>query len=87
MTYKIFYTKAAPKDAVKLKRAGLDDNCRKLLSCVAQDPFMPSPPFEELVGDLQGLYSRRINLQHRLVYEVDEQHRTIKILRMWTHYA
>ena len=84
--YKLLFSKLAQKDATKLKSAKLDAKCKELLEVIAIDPFTKIPPFEKLVGDLKGFYSRRINIQHRLVYEVDEQNKIIKVLRMWTHY-
>lgn len=84
--YKILFSRAAQKDASNIKRAQLENKCKTILRIIAQDPFTKIPPFEKLVGDLQCFYSRRINLQHRLVYEVDEVNKIIKILRMWSHY-
>ncbi len=84
--YKIFFSKASQKDANKLKKSNLAGKCKKLLALIAVEPFAPVPPYEKLVGDLDGVYSRRINIQHRLVYTVDETEKIIKILRMWTHY-
>ncbi|BCD63062.1 mRNA interferase RelE/StbE [Nitratiruptor sp. YY08-26] len=84
--YKIVYTKQAVKDAKKIKEAGLKDKVLKLLSILENDPFANPPKYEKLVGDLKGAYSRRINIQHRLVYQVLEEEKTVKILRMWTHY-
>jgi len=82
----IVYTKQAQKDAKKLASAGLRGKAEELLRMIGDDPFQTPPSFEKLVGDLQGAYSRRINIQHRLVYEVFAQERTVRILRMWTHY-
>ena len=87
MTWEIVYTKQAQKDAKKLAAAGLKGKAIELLEIIREDPFRTSPRFAKLVGDLAGTYSRRINIQHRLVYEVLEQERIIKIIRMWTHYA
>ena len=84
--YKIFYTKAAQKAIPKLKAAKLDSKAKKLIEIIKGNPFQMPPPYEKLVGDLSGAYSRRINIQHRLVYEVDEINKTIKIISMWTHY-
>ncbi len=84
--YKIFYTKAAQKAIPKLKAAKLDSKAKKLIEIIKGNPFQMPPPYEKLVGDLSGAYSRRINIQHRLVYEVDEMNKTIKIISMWTHY-
>ncbi|MFN5588407.1 MAG: Txe/YoeB family addiction module toxin, partial [Holosporales bacterium] len=79
-------TKAAQKDAQKLASAGLRQKADALLGILARDPFQNPPPYEKLVGDLRGLYSRRINIQHRLVYQVLQPERTVKVVRMWTHY-
>ena len=84
--WKIVYSKAAQKDALKLRAAGLKDKAQRLLDIITQNPFATPPRYEKLVGDLQGAYSRRINLQHRLVYQVLEAQHTVKVLRMWTHY-
>ena len=86
MSWRLVYTKQAQKDAKKLARKGLKPKARELLDLLAADPFQRPPPFEKLVGDLIGAYSRRINIQHRLVYQVLEEERFVKILRMWTHY-
>lgn len=86
MSWALVYTKHAQKDAKKLAAAGLKDKALALLDLVANDPFANPPPFEKLVGDLAGAYSRRINIQHRLVYEVVKAEKTVKVLRMWTHY-
>jgi toxin YoeB len=82
----IVFTKAAQKDAQKLASAGLRQKADALLGILARDPFQNPPPYEKLVGDLRGLYSRRINIQHRLVYQVLQPERTVKVVRMWTHY-
>ncbi|MGI6252570.1 MAG: Txe/YoeB family addiction module toxin [Aminivibrio sp.] len=84
--WKIVFTKAAQKDAKKLLSAGLKPRTEKLIAILRQDPFRSPPPFEKLVGDFTGACSRRINIQHRLVYQVIEPLRTVKILRMWSHY-
>ncbi len=84
--WKLVYTKQAQKDAKKLAASNLRDKAEALLAILQTDPFQNPPPFEKLVGDLEGAYSRRINIQHRLVYEVIESENTVKILRMWTHY-
>lgn len=86
MSWRLVYTKQATKDARKLAAGGLKGNAQRLLDIVADDPFKTPPPFEKLVGDLAGAYSRRINIKHRLVYQVLADERTVKILRMWTHY-
>lgn len=84
--YQLLYTKAAQKDAKNLSAAGLKDKALFLLSIVSENPFQNPPPYEKLIGDLSGAYSRRINIQHRLVYEVLEAEKIVKVLRMWTHY-
>ena len=86
MTWRLIYTKQAQKDARKLASAGLKDKAQLLLEIVAIDPFQTPPPYEKLVGDLAGAYLRRINIQHRLAYQVLEHDRVVKILRLWTHY-
>ncbi len=82
----LVYTRQAQKDAKRLAASGLRERAQKLLDLLAKDPFSKPPPFEKLVGDLAGAYSRRINIQHRLVYQVIPERRTVKVLRMWTHY-
>ena len=84
--WKIVFTKQAQKDAKRVASSGLRPKVEMLLNILTVDPFQKPPPFEKLVGDLAGAYSRRINIQHRLVYQVVEEHRTVKVLRMWTHY-
>jgi len=84
--WRIVYTKQAQKDAKKIAAAGLRPKAEKLLEILAADPFQTPPPYEKLMGDLSGAYSRRINIQHRLVYQVLEKTRTVKVIRMWTHY-
>jgi toxin YoeB len=84
--YTLFYTKQAVKDSKKVKNSGLKNNVEKLLEIIKVDPFQTPPSYEKLVGDLSGAYSRRINIQHRLVYQVFDKEKRIKILRMWTHY-
>ena len=84
--YKIIYTKVAVKDIQNLKSAHLDKNTKLLIDLIKENPFKIPPPYEQLVGDLQGLYSRRINIKHRLVYEVFEEDKIIKIISLWTHY-
>lgn len=86
MSYEIVYTKKAAKDIPKLKSSGLSQKAKRLIEIIRENPFQNPPPYETLVGDLKGAYSRRINIQHRLVYEVVEKEKTIKILSMWTHY-
>lgn len=84
--WQLVYTRQAQKDAKHLARSGFRSKAEALLGLLEHDPFRQPPPFEKLRGDLTGAYSRRINIQHRLVYQVLEHHRTIKIIRMWTHY-
>lgn len=84
--YKIEYHKRAIKDIIKLKENNLDKKTKKLMEVLKENPFQNPPPYEKLTGDLKGLYSRRINIQHRLVYKVNEQENKIQILSMWTHY-
>ena len=86
MSYELVYTRQAKKDAKKLKGTPLAKKARELLETVQQDPLADPPPFEALVGDLKGAYSRRINIQHRLVYEVFEEEQVVKVIRLWTHY-
>ena len=86
MSWKLAYTRQAQKDAQKLAAAGLKPKAKRLLDILAENPFQNPPPYEKLVGDLAGAYSRRINIKHRLVYEVLEDIGTVKVLRMWTHY-
>jgi toxin YoeB len=84
--YKLYFTKQAQKDAKKINRAGLKNQVLKLLNTLKSKPFNRYPPYEKLLGDLTGAYSRRINLQHRLVYQIYKKEKIIKIIRMWTHY-
>ncbi|MEW5837389.1 MAG: Txe/YoeB family addiction module toxin [Pseudomonadota bacterium] len=86
MNWRVVYAKHAEKDAKKLAAAGLKAKAQDLLNILAADPFQNPPPYEKLVGDLAGAYSRRINIQHRLVYEVFPKERVVRVLRMWTHY-
>ncbi len=86
MSWRLVYTRQARKDAKRLRGAGLRRKAEDLLEILRADPFRKPPPFEKLVGDLSGSYSRRINLQHRLVYQVYGDERTVKVIRMWTHY-
>jgi Txe/YoeB family toxin of toxin-antitoxin system len=86
VSWEIVYAKQAMKDAKKLAASGLKPKAQELLALLAGDPFQNPPPFEKLVGDLAGAYSRRINIQHRMVYEVFANEKTVRILRMWTHY-
>ena len=87
MTWQLAYSKQALKDARKLKASGLKGKAEALLEVLAEDPFQNPPPFEKLVGDLAGAYSRRINIHNRLVYEVFAKQKVVRVLRMWTHYA
>ncbi len=82
--YTVVFTRQAMKDRQLLRQAGLEDRAKAILNVMARDPFRTPPPFEKLVGDLAGFYSRRLNRQHRIVYQVDGT--TVKVLRMWTHY-
>ena len=86
MTWRVVYAKQALRDAKKLAAAGLKSKAQDLFDILAVDPFQNPPAFEKLVGDLAGAYSRRINIQYRLVYEVFKKERTVRVLRMWTHY-
>jgi len=86
VSWQLLYTKQAQKDARKLASSGLKDKAKKLLQVIESNPYQNPPPYEKLVGDLSGAYSRRINIQHRLVYEVLEEQKIVKVLRMWTHY-
>ncbi|WP_458699863.1 Txe/YoeB family addiction module toxin [Sulfurospirillum sp. 1307] len=85
--YKILYSKLALKDAKKLTSANLDKKAKELIEIIRKDPFKNPPPYEKLVGNLNGSYSRRINIQHRLVYEVRENEKKVRISRMWSHYG
>ena len=82
----LYFTKQAQKDGKKLKAAGLKEKAETLLETLKINPFQTPPPYEKLVGDLAGAYSRRINIQHRLVYQVVEEKHAVKVLRLWTHY-
>jgi Txe/YoeB family toxin of toxin-antitoxin system len=84
--WKIVYTRQAQKDAKKIATAGLREKAEKLVEILSKNPFQTPPPYEGLIGDLSEAYSRRINIQHRLVYQVLEEIRTVKVIRMWTHY-
>lgn len=86
MSWRVVFTRQAQKDAKKLSSSGLKPKAEKLLAILAENPYQVPPPDEKLVGDLSGACSRRINLQHRLVYQVLEEQKTVKVLRMWTHY-
>jgi Txe/YoeB family toxin of toxin-antitoxin system len=82
----LIYTKQAQKDAKKVSSSGLRDNVERLLAIISDNPFQNPPPYEKLLGDLSGAFSRRINIQHRIVYQVLSDTRTVKVIRMWTHY-
>jgi toxin YoeB len=84
--WRVVFTRPAQKDAKKLSRAGLRNNADVLLAVLAENPYQSPPPFEKLVGDLAGAYSRRINIQHRLVYQILDDIKTVKVIRLWTHY-
>jgi Txe/YoeB family toxin of toxin-antitoxin system len=86
VTWQLVYTEQAQKDAQKLAAAGLKDKAKGLLAVVQENPFQNPPPYEKLVGDLAGAYSRRINIQHRLVYQVLQDEQVVKVLRLWSHY-
>lgn len=86
MTWELVYTKQTQKDARKLVSSGLKNKAQSLLNIIQNDPYQNPPPYEKLVGDLAGAYSRRINIQHRLVYQIYEKQRVVKVIRLWTHY-
>lgn len=86
VSWRLVFTKQAQKDAKKIASSGLKSQVQRLLDVLKEDPYQNPPPFEKLVGDLSGAYSRRINIQHRLVYQVIDDIKTVKIIRMWTHY-
>lgn len=86
MSWQIVFTRQAQKDAKKLAASGLKAKAQELLAVLAADPYQRPPPFEKLVGDLAGAYSRRINIQHRVVYDVFQHEKTVRVLRLWTHY-
>jgi len=86
VNWELVFTKYAQKDAKKLTHAGLKSKAQKLLEIISENPFQNPPPYEKLIGDLAGAYSRRINIQHRLVYQVFQQEKIVKIIRLWTHY-
>ncbi len=86
MTWSIVFTKQAQKDAKKIAASNLKSQAHRLLDILTHNPFQNPPPYEKLVGDLSGAFSRRINIQHRLVYQVYAEEQTIKVIRMWTHY-
>jgi len=84
--WRVVFTKRALKDAKKLSAAGLRSKAETLLDIIRENPYQTPPPFEKLIGDLSGAYSRRINIQHRLVYHIIDDKKTVKVIRMWTHY-
>ena len=86
MSWRLVYTKQAKKDAKKLSHSGLKPQAERLLAILKDDPYRTPPPFETLVGDLSGACSRRINIQHRIIYQILDDIRTVKVIRMWTHY-
>jgi len=86
VTWKVVYTKQAQKDAKKLASSGLKSKAEVLIDILKEDPYQSPPSFEKLIGDLFGAYSRRINIQHRLVYQVSESEKIVKVLRLWSHY-
>ena len=85
-TYRLVYTKQAQKDAKRINSTGLKPKVLKLIKILEKDPFQTYPPYKKLIGDLSGAYSRRINIQHRLIYQVLKNEKLVKVLRMWTHY-
>jgi toxin YoeB len=87
VSWRVLYTRQAQKDAKRLAAAGLKEKAQGLLRLLEEDPFQSPPPYEKLVGDLSGAFSRRLNIQHRLVYQVLEEEHIVKVLRMWTHYG
>ncbi len=86
VSWQLVFTKHTQKDAKKIAHSGLKPQAERLLEIIRENPFQSPPPYEKLVGDLSGAYSRRINIQHRLVYQVIEDIKTVKVIRMWTHY-
>ena len=84
MSYRLYFTRQSLKDAKKLKKSGFDITAKRVLDILSKNPY--TLPYEKLIGDLKGCYSRRINIQHRIVYQIDEHTKDIKVLRMWTHY-
>ena len=86
MSWELVFTKQAQKDAEKLSAAGLKKKAQPLLDIIKEDPYQNPPPYEKLVGDLSGSYSRRINIQHRVVYQLYDTEKIVKIIRLWTHY-
>ncbi len=86
MSWRVVFTKQAQKDAKKIEQAGLKAQVSRLLDVLREDPYRNPPPHEKLVGNLSGAYSRRINIQHRLIYQISDEIKTVKVIRMWTHY-
>jgi len=86
LNWTLIFSKQSLKDAKKLKRANLWKNAEKLLTILRRNPIQNPPPYEKLVGDLEGIYSRRINIQHRLIYQTNKEEKIVRVLRMWTHY-
>ena len=86
MSWRLVYTKQAKKDAKKLSRSSLKPQAKRILAILKEDPYCTPPPYERLVGDLSGACSRRINIQHRMVYQIIDDIKTVKVIRMWTHY-
>ena len=86
MSWKLVFTKLAQKDAKNIAQAGLKSQANRLLDLLREDPYRNPPPYEKLIGDLSGAYSRRINIQHRLIYQILKDVHTVKVIRMWTHY-
>jgi len=84
--YKVLFSREAQKDAAKIKQSNLAKKCQELIAILSTDPYAFAPPYEKLIGNLQGFYSRRLNIQHRLVYEVDDLNKIVRVVRMWTHY-
>ena len=84
--WRVVFTKQALKDANKLSAAGLQPKAEKLVDILRENPYQTPPPFEKLIGDLSGAYSRRINIQHRLIYQIIDDEKTVKVIRMWSHY-
>ncbi len=86
MNWRIVFTKQAQKDAKKVSASNLKPKAEKIIEILRQNPFLTPPPYEKLVGDLEGAYSRRLNIQHRIIYQIITDEKTVKIIRMWTHY-
>jgi len=86
VSWKVVFTKQAQKDAKRISSAGLKNKAENIIRQLREDPFTTNPPFEKLKGDLTGAYSRRINIQHRIVYQIYEKEKIVKVIRMWTHY-